>query len=614
MDDSQPQVYEFGRFRLDARKRLLIGSVDEHIPLTPKVLDLLLYLVKNHGRIIEKDELMREVWSDTIVEESNLSQNISILRKVLGEKRGEHQFIATIPGHGYKFVAEVTPISNEAGNADAGIEELPATPQTSRVIWIVAAIAIVLLIGFWLARRQYTESHSRIESIAVMPFVNESGNPELEYLSDGMAETLISSLSQLPNLKVKARSSSFRFRGKISEPETIAAELKVQAILVGTVARRGDALALHIELVDATDSVLWSSDYKEPTANLVALQTDIARDVSQKIRIKLSPGDKQKLAKSYTQNPQAYQLYLKGRYYWNKRSKKNVDKSVEYLQQAIVADPNYALAYAALADDYALIPDQSFVNERMSKAREAALKALSLDNNLAEAHTALGRVLASHDYDFAGAELEYRRAILLNPRYADAHYWYAQLLGFQTRWDEASAEYRQVLELEPLSLVFNANYGALLTFSRRYDEAIVHLKNTLELDENFVSTHGNLILPYEFKGNYEESVKERALERELMGDFSGAAMIREAYARGGWPGYLKMMTSDHRPSFVAYYLLAACLADLGEKDAAFEALNKAYENRETGMLFLKVDPRLDILRTDPRFQELLLKAGFHKNS
>ncbi len=456
----------------------------------------------------------------------------------------------------------------------------------------------------------------QIDSIAVMPFTNDSGNPEFEYLSDGMTETLIASLSRLPNLNVKARSSVFRYKGKDASPQTVGKELNVQAILNGRVVQRGQDLILNVELIDArTENVLWTENYSRKMANLVPLQNDIARDVAEKLKVKLSGADEQKLAKNYTENAEAYQLYLKGRFHWYKRTQKDFEKSAEYFRQAIALDPDYALAYTGLADVYAptggaVNPEPALRLERLAKAREAALKAVSLDDNLAEAHTALGTVLASADYDFAGAEREYHRAIELNPNYADAHYWYGMILNRLGRWEESFAEFQRALELEPFNLVYQTLYGASLAWAGRYEEGINHLEKTRELDENFAPTIGNLANAYQFKGDYDRAIELRARELELSGFAHDAAALRNVYAKGGWEGYLRYVTGDSRPAWVSFYEMALADVQLDERDKAIAALNKSYENREGASQRLKVDPRLDPLRNDPRFQELLKKIGF----
>ena len=497
--------------------------------------------------------------------------------------------------------------------ATAGGSDPLATPRSldKRLLAAPLLLAIIVLGGFFGYRYFAPANSKQIESIAVMPFVNESGNADVEYLSDGMTETLISSLSQLPNLNVKARSSVFRYKDRETDAQTIGKELNVQAILNGRVLQRGQELILYVELVDVTtENSLWKQSYTKTMTNLVALQNDIARDVADKLKVKLSGADEQRLAKNYTENTEAYKLYLQGRFYRNKSTVANNRKAIEFFNQAIAVDPNYALAYAGIADAYPLLFFDITPHQAMPKAREAALKALLLDNNLAEAHAALGRVLRDYDYDFATAERELKTAIELDPNYAGAHTGYGLLLTRFGRHEEGFAEYRRALELEPLSLGINREYSEGFIFARRYDEAIAQLKKTLELDATFVSTHVSLGFVYQMQGKYAESVEERAKVRELQDNPQIAMQIRESFAKGGWEGFLRDQIEDRRISNPSAYVVAAFHAALGEKDKAFAELNKSYENREYYMTLLKVDPRLDPLRDDPRFKELLKKVGF----
>jgi TolB-like protein/Flp pilus assembly protein TadD len=477
----------------------------------------------------------------------------------------------------------------------------------------VVALAILLIAalgfgGYWLYG---SRSAKHIDSIAVMPFVNQVGNSEVDYLSDGMTETLISSLTQLPDLAVKPRSSVFRYKGKDADAKTIGKELNVTAILNGTVAQRGSEMALHVELIDtATENLLWSADYKRQLTNLVALQGEITRDVVEKLRIKLSSTDRQNLAKNYTQNAEAYQLYLQGRYFWNKQNVSDVDRSIEYFKKAIEIDPNYALAYAGLADAYSL--NVAGANrERMAKAKEAALKAISLDDNLAEAHASLGRPLAVDDFDFAAAEREMRRAIDLNPNYGTAHEFLADLLSILGRYEEALPEHQRSLELEPLSAAFVAAYGRTLVRMGKYDEAIVQYKKALELDPSFRPAYGSLSVVYELTRRYPESIEMRVKLYEMTGETQSAALLRESFAKGGWEGFNRFLVSEKRPKAVTFYSLAVAFTELGEKDKAFEALDRSAENHEISLhQGLNSDPRIDPLRNDPRFQDLRKRVGF----
>jgi len=356
------------------------------------------------------------------------------------------------------------------------------------------------------------------------------------------------------------------------------------------------------------------SGVSSTTADLISLQSEIARDVSNKLRVKLSGADEQKLAKNYTENAEAYQLYLKGQFYLQKRTVKDFQKAIECFQQAIAVEPRYALAFAGLADAQTLISEYGGAPYRdaMIKAKEAALKALSLDNNLAEAHASLGQILDYYDYDFAGAEREYSRAIELKPNYATAHHWRGEVLSEQARFEEAFVEYRRALEIDPLSLIINRMYGHSLLYARQYDAAVAQLRKTVELDSSFPSAHFTLALAYEVKGNRAECVEEFANLHELNGEPKKAALIRQSFAKGGWQLFLRTMTGEGRLANSSAYNAATFYVALGEKDKAFAELNKSYENREPSMRSLKVDPLLDPLRDDPRFTELMRRMGFQQ--
>ena len=454
----------------------------------------------------------------------------------------------------------------------------------------------------------------QIESIAVLPFVNETGNADTEYLSDGMTETLISSLSQIPNLNVKARSSVFRYKGKDTDAQTIGKELNVQAILNGRVVQRGQDLILYVTLIDtATENVLWKADYNRQMTNLISLQNELAFDVSQKLKTKLSGADELKLAKNYTENAQAYQLYLKGRYFWNKRNKEDIYRAIEYYSQAVRVDPNYAIAYSGLADVYTILQGyDKMVSplESQMKAREYALKALSLDDTLSEAHASNGLVLQSAEFDFAGAEREFKRAIELDPKNTVAYQYYALLLMCLARFDEAEANFRRALEQEPVSQNINRNYGSFLMIARRYDESEKQLRKTVELDPNFQVGYFSLSNTLQMQDKKAEAVEAYARAREVAGRPDEAAAMRASFKKGGWRGFVLDFDKsdwmlDNRPK----YQDATRLASIGENQMALDALENSFAERESFMPMLKVDPRLDPLRSEPRFQDLLRRMN-----
>jgi TolB-like protein/DNA-binding winged helix-turn-helix (wHTH) protein/Tfp pilus assembly protein PilF len=628
--------YQFGPFRIDVSEQTLSRD-GQIVAITPKVFDMLLVLVRNSGATVDKQTLMKEVWPDSFVEEGNLTVNMTALRRALGENSDEHPYIETMPRRGYRFVAEVTENwghdrGPDTGKRRPGLKAVAPSRSTSSTEYIISGIKqhrktatvglillLVLSIGLYIMLRPSRPSEettlplTSVGSLAVLPFVNESGNSEVEYLSDGMTESLINSLSQLANLSVKARSTVFRYKGKNLEPQQVGSELKVQAVLNGRVMQRGEQLALGLELVDVrTGNHIWGEQYNSKLSDLMTLQSEIARDVSNKLRLKLSGADERKVTRSYTANAEAYQLYLRGRFFWDKRTPPSMQKAVEYFEQAIAADRGYALAYAGLADAYAALTLYNRhvpPREMMPKAKEAAHKALSLDDNLAEAHAALGFLLYGYDYDFARAELELKRALELNPKYVSTHLSYGVYLIDLGRFDQGFGEFQRSLELDPLSLANNLNYGMYLHLARRYDEAITQLKKTIELDANFPGPHLGLAYAYWSKGMYAEGVKEWIKRLELLGNPQLAALSRESFAKGGMRELRRAMVGKFVfPPYDAYGE-ARNLAQMGEKDRAFAELNKAYENREF-IVSLKVDPFLDPLRDDPRFRELLARIGF----
>ena len=504
--------------------------------------------------------------------------------------------------------AELTSIAPAASSAEYVVQGLKQHKLLA-VIALAGLLGAGVLLAYYLVKRN---TATAIDSIAVMPFVNASGNADVEYLSDGMTESLINSLSKLPNLTVKASSSVFRYKTKQVDPQTVGNELKVQAILNGRIVQQGQELILYLSLVETrTGNQLWGEQYNRKPGDLLSLQNDIGRDVATKLKTKLSGSEEAKVTRNYTQNTEAYQLYLQGRFFANKRTPETIKKAIEFYQQAIDKDPNYALGYAGLSDGYGQLG--YYANdpapESLIKAREAALRALSLDNNLAEGHSALGFVLTTADFDYAGGEREYKRAIELDPNYEPSHHNLGVMLFRIGRQAEGMAELRRALELEPFSLVVNRLYGEILVYSRRYDEGLAQLKKTAEMDPSFTSTYSALATAYRLMGRHADSVESYAKLQELNKRPQAAALARASFAAGGWQGFLRDMTG-RRPEGFSPSMAAIFFAQLGEKDKAFAELNKAVENREYTVRFLKIEPGFDPLRDDPRFKELLQRMKF----
>jgi len=453
-----------------------------------------------------------------------------------------------------------------------------------------------------------------IASLAVLPFVNLSGDPEMEYLSDGITDTLINSLSQLRKLRVVPRSLTFRYKGREVEPQRVGSELNARAVLTGRVMQRGDTLLIGTELMDVVKlSQLWGAQYNRKMADIFVLQEEIAREISEKLRLQLTGDERKRLTKRATGNKEAYQLYLKGRYWSEKSTPEGFNKAIEYFQQAIAKDPSYALAYSGLADCYTWLPALAFLppKEAYPKAREAALKALEIDDTLAEAHTSLALVKAHHEWDWSGAEREFQRAIALNPDYAMAHQWYGWTLMMRGRFEESIAEAKQALELDPLSLYVNLLLGQVFYQARHYDQAIEQYGKALELHPNFFLPHSFLGVAYVHKSMYKEGIAE--LEKAVAISRSPVSLmfLGRGYAAAGRRAeaqkVLDQLNEFSKEKYVPAFRRAEIHAGLGENDRAFEWLEKAYE--EHFIIAIKVEPVYDPLRSDPRFADLLRRMN-----
>ncbi|MFL6230741.1 MAG: tetratricopeptide repeat protein, partial [Pyrinomonadaceae bacterium] len=517
---------------------------------------------------------------------------------------------AAIEGAGTQ-AATVRPTST-AEHITSGIKQHKGS-VTAALMMLLA----VLGFGYW-----YSSHHSpaltQIESIAVLPFQNEGGNVDAEYLSDGMTESLIGSLSQLPKLSVKARSSVFRYKGKDADAKTVGRELNVQAVLNGRVVQRGNDLTLYIELVDATtENSLWKETYNRPLANLVALQNEVARDVATKLRVRLSGADERKVAKNYTANAEALQLYLKGRYHVFKLTPPELQKGISYFQQAIDIDPSYALAYAGLSDAYRALALGGEMNptEVLPKAKAAAQKALELDDTLSEVHTTLGMNIFWYDWDWNAAESQFKRALELNPNNADAHLFYAHLLSNTGRHAEALAEIKRAREIDPLSPFASALEGQFLLHAGRADEALASLQETFELAPNYWFPHLFAASVYTEKGMYVEAVAEARRAKELSpmqtvsDSYSGYALAKSG-KRDEARAVLEELLKLSKERFIPPYHVAIIYNGLGERDEALNWLERGYQQRDPKMAFLKIDPKWNNLRSDPHFQDLLRRVGF----
>ena len=557
--------YEFGPFRVDARERRLVRD-GEVVALTPKVFDVLLVLVQNSGHILSKDEVMKLVWPNTAVEEGNIARNISTLRKALGESSREHQYVETVPWRGYRFVANVREVRDEVTNPT-------------------------------------------IDSIAVLPFVNTADDPDFEYVSDGIAESLINKLSQLPDLRVMSRNSAFRYKGRDRDPQAIGRELSVQAVLVGRISKRDDLLSISVELIDVRDNAhLWGAQYGRRLAEIFALQETIARQIAENLRLHLTGDEERRLRKRYTENGDAYENYLKGRYYFNKLTPDGVQKGIEYFRRAIEQDASYALAYVGLGDCYTYLA-------KSTEASAAFVRALELDQTLGEAHASLGFYKFLYHWDWPGAEQEFRRAIDLKPNYAEAHHWYAIYLANLGRHDEALNEAERARELDPLSLLMNMTPGLTSYLARRYDEAIEAFRKVIEMEPNFMAARSMLGHAYEQKGLYEKAVAEYKSLLEVVGEnadvkASVKALLARTHARWGQRAEaIKLVHEIEKEHPATSYLMAHVYAALGESEQAFACLDRAFEEHHLQLVSLKTDPALDPLRADQRFADFVRAVG-----
>jgi TolB-like protein/Flp pilus assembly protein TadD len=460
-------------------------------------------------------------------------------------------------------------------------------------------------------------SRKSVDSLAVMPLVNESQDPNMDYLSDGITESIINSLSQLPQLRVMARSTVFRYKGQAVDPQDVGNRLGVRAVLTGRVLHIADRLIVKTELVYVTDgSQLWGEQYNRHLSDIVSVQEEISKEISEKLRLRLSDKQKRRLTKRHTQNTEAYHLYLKGRYHWNKRTDTGLTKSIQFLLEAVAQDPNYALAYAGLADSYNILGYYGYLSPReaFSKAKVAAVKALEIDDGLAEAHNSLAFVRLLYDWDWQDAERQFKRALKLNPGYATAHHWYAEYLAAMGRPEEALAEMQCALELDPLSLIINTLVGWVYYRARNYDQAIIELQKTLDMDPNFVPAHLFLGWTYQQKGLYKEAIAQFKKAQEFSE--SGAVVLAglgHVYAISGQSSKARKVLAElkqlSRNRFVSPYDIALIYVGLGEKEKAFEWLEKAYESRSEMLVWSKIDPMLDALRTDSRFVNLMERIG-----
>ena len=637
--------FHFAEFTVDGDQKVLLRHGVPH-PLAPKVFDTLLILVENAGRLVGKNDLMNQLWPDTFVEEANLTFNIQQLRKLLGDDARQPRFIETVSRRGYRFIAPVEKLlsekettiadaGNTAGNVDQRVlvtargesalaaehEQTVITGARLRNILLLAAAVVVVFgaVGGWFiwSRSKRPQPSVNKLMLAVLPFQNLTGDPSQEYFSDGLTEEMITQLGNLDpqHLGVIARTSVMHYKNRQERLDQIGQELGVQYVLEGSVRRESDNVRITAQLSQVKDQThLWSREYDRELSHLLLLQDEIAKEVADEIRPTLV--DTQKRPDTVHQPSlsssqyQAYDLYLKGEYFFNKRTIEGFEQAIDYFQQAVAKDPTYARAYAGIADCYALMGGYSGQpqTEFMQKARAAALHALQIDESLPEAHTALALIVQNYDWDWQTSEREFRRAIDLNPNYATAHHWYAEHLTWLGRFDEALRESERARQLDPLSLIIAADNGAILYFSRQYDRSIAQFLAVREMDPNFPRVY-MIEAAYEQKGSFADALAN--LEKlQTFGDANWTlAELSYCYGRSGQQAQAqrileKLLQLDRHHQIEPAPILVAYLG-LGNKDKAFVYLEKAYAQHSNILTTLKVDPRMDPLRSDARFQDLL---------
>ncbi len=647
MDASATQIYEFGKFRVDAAKHLLLQQDGETVPLKPKVFETLLYLIQNRGRVLEKDELLNAIWTDTIVEENNLSQNISILRRVLGEIKNQHCFIVTIPGRGYKFVAEVREIAYNPAAQSAADEQKPADEialiysaepalgterlvpeqqtskhlQTSR-FWFVALTIVVIFalgtLGFYIWRGGQQSANLPIKSIAVLPFKPLVIENRSESLELGMADTLINKFSSSEAIIVRPLGSVRRFNNLEQDVLQAGRELGVDSVLDGTIQTSGDRVRIAARLVRIIDGKqLWTETFDEKLTDIFSVQDSISQRVLSALTLQLSGEAQTRLKRRDTANVEAYQLYMKGRFHVSRLILPEAKKGIEYYNQAIAIDPNYALAYVGIAQAYTAFSLTGDVpaNEAMPKAKLAAQKAVEIDPDLPDSQVAVGILAFWYDWNFAEAEKKYQRALELDPNNAFAYFYYGNLKSILGQNAEAVRLGKRARELDPLSLITNSAEGQYLYYAGYTDEAVSRLNKTLDLNPNFWHSHLILSNIYIEKQMYAEAVAEAAMAAQFSGGNSQPIAVKGcALAKSGdVAGARTVLAELHALSterYVPAYNFAIIYNALGETDTALSYLEKAYAEKNVLMVFIKVDPKWNNLRDQPSFIELMRRMNF----
>lgn len=614
------QTFRFGLFELNVRAGEL-RKRGLRVPLQGLPIQLLTILLENSGQVVTREDLRTRLWpADTFVDfDHSLHNAIARLREALGEDATNPRFIETLPRRGYRFLVPLSAIAPAPIMPPQAVPLGPWRLFASAVLVLTVLAALLVGINSPALRSRLfgNPTSSRIQSIAVLPLKNLSNDPEQDYFADGVTETLITDLGKVAALRVISRTSVMRYKSTQKPLPEIAKELQVDVLVEGTVARSGDHVRITANLVQASpERHLWAESYERDLRDVLALQGDVASAIAREIQIKLTPQERSRLVSSSAVNPEAYQHYLKGRYFWNRRTQEGLKRAVEHFNEAIALDQKYALAYAGVAECYLPLAYLGYApsNQALTTAKTAAAKALEIDETVAEAHAALGAAIMFQEWDWAGSEKEFKRAIELNPGYATAHSWYAQHLLAMGRLREGLEESKRAQKLDPFSLIINSGLAHRLYWARQYDQAIEQSQKTIELDPNFALGHWDLGLDYEQTGAPGQAIAEMTKAVSLSESNSlMMAGLGHAYAvSGNRAAALKIARELEKRSHVEYvdpYALALVYAGLAEKDQAFAYLEKAYDQRSPLFSFLSVEQMLDPVRSDPRFQKLVHRVG-----
>ena len=638
-DDQLRRRFLFGVFELDLRS----GELRKHglrVRLQEQPFQVLAMLVEQSGMVITREELQKRLWpADTFVDfDHGLNKAINKIRDALSDSPDSPRFVETVARRGYRFLAEVKVIDaagvqrSEPATQPQHTAELdrhldpahrPIEPKRRLRAWKISVGLILILIAsltMWKVQ-PWNRPYPVIRSLAVLPLESLSSEASQDYFADGMTDELISDLGQISALRVISRTSAMTYKHARKPVPQIARELNVDAIVEGTVLRSGDQVRITAQLIEASsDKHLWSQSYEGELRDTLALQNKVASAIADQIRINLNPQEQATLKNAKVVNPEAYESYLKGRYFWNKRTADGLKVALAYFNQAVDEDPKYAQAYSGLADTYALLGDWQYAvmtpKEALPKAKAAARQALELDSTLGEAHNSLAFVLDGFDWDLDAGGKEFRRAIDLNPSYATAHHWFAWHLSLLGRYDGAIAEMRKAESLDPLSLIINADLAELLVLGHSYDESIEQSRKTIEMDRNFAMAHNQLGQAYLEKRMYAEAVAELQKGVQLSGGSPTCiANLARAYAASGKRNEATKLLGDLKkrsnPSYSYGSEIATIYASLGDKDQALNWLEKAYEERFNPGVLMR--PGFDPLRSDPRFEELVRRIGVHPN-